>query len=44
MTNAGGINPQGCADALKKAADLANVDLKIFLVTGDDLMPKVSTY
>ncbi|XP_027219680.2 uncharacterized protein [Penaeus vannamei] len=39
LSNAGGINPEGCAEALRQAASKAGVDLKVAVVTGDDLMP-----
>lgn len=39
LSNAGGINPEGCAEALKVAAKKAGVELKVAVVTGDDLMP-----
>lgn len=39
LSNAGGINPEGCAAALRVAAKKAGVDLKVAVVTGDDLMP-----
>lgn len=40
VTNAGGINPQKCVEAIHQEAKKANVDLKVVFVTGDDLMPK----
>lgn len=40
VTNAGGVNPDGAREALQKACDEAGVDLKIAVVTGDDLMPR----
>ena len=39
LSNAGGINPQACARALRKAAEAAGVRLRIAVVEGDDLMP-----
>lgn len=41
ISNAGGINPHACAVALQAAAQKADVDFKIAVVTGDDLMPVV---
>lgn len=40
IANAGGVNPQACREALKKAFEAAGVNLKIALVTGDDLQPR----
>ncbi|SFV12406.1 acyclic terpene utilization AtuA family protein [Pseudoduganella namucuonensis] len=37
VTNAGGINPRGCADALARLARDMGVDLKIAVVEGDDV-------
>ncbi|XP_078250917.1 uncharacterized protein LOC110072797 isoform X1 [Pogona vitticeps] len=42
VSNAGGMNPHSCATALKKVAEKAGVDLKIAVVTGDDLMGELS--
>lgn len=40
IANAGGVNPQACRAALTKAFEAAGVNLKIALVTGDDLQPR----
>uniref|UniRef100_A0A2D4N481 Uncharacterized protein n=3 Tax=Micrurus spixii TaxID=129469 RepID=A0A2D4N481_9SAUR len=42
ISNAGGMNPLGCAAALHQVARNANVDLKIAVITGDDLMGELS--
>jgi len=42
VSNAGGVNPQGCADALAALAAEQGVALKIAVVTGDDLMPQMA--
>lgn len=41
VTNAGAFNPQGMADRLREAIAGAGVDLKVAVVTGDDLLPRV---
>ena len=37
VTNAGGINPRGCADALARLAREMGLTLKIAVVEGDDV-------
>lgn len=39
VSNAGGVNPEGCAAALSALAKEQGVDLKIAVITGDDVMP-----
>ena len=41
VSNAGGINPRGCADAIKAIAGSQNVPVKIAVVEGDDVMPLI---
>lgn len=38
VTNAGGLDPQGCADALREQAAQSGLQPRIAVVTGDDLM------
>ena len=40
ITNAGGVNPQACRDAVLKACEAAGVTLKVAVVLGDDLLPR----
>ncbi|MDR3452814.1 MAG: DUF1446 domain-containing protein [Rhodoferax sp.] len=39
VSNAGGVNPEGCAAALAALAKEQGIELKIAVVTGDDVMP-----
>ncbi|XP_015265547.1 PREDICTED: uncharacterized protein LOC107109440 [Gekko japonicus] len=42
VSNAGGINPLACAEALQQVAKKADVDMKIAVVTGDNLIGEVN--
>ena len=44
ITNAGGINPLGCRDAVVKALEAQGVKLKVAVVLGDDLMPRAQEF
>lgn len=44
ISNAGGVNPEACRNALQKAADNAGIELKIAVVTGDNILPNKSNY
>src|SRR5262249_11451727 len=41
ITNAGGVNPLACRDAVLKACAAAGVALKVAVVLGDDLLPRI---
>ena len=44
VTNAGGVNPQACRDAVLKACEAAGVKLKVAVVLGDDLLPRLDEW
>ncbi len=41
ITNAGGVNPMGCAEALFEVARRRGVSLKVAVVSGDDLKDRI---
>lgn len=41
VTNAGGLNPAGCADRVREIADRLGVTVRVAHVEGDDLMDRV---
>jgi hypothetical protein len=43
VTNAGGVNPQGCKAALQAICTELNLELKIAAVEGDDVLPLIET-
>jgi hypothetical protein len=44
VTNAGGVNPQACRDAVLKACEAAGVKLRVAVVLGDDLQPRAEEF
>jgi hypothetical protein len=45
MSNAGGVNVEGCAEALAETAKELNLPgVKIGIVTGDDIMPRLDEF
>lgn len=44
LSNAGGVNPRACAEALRKLAAAEGVELKIAVVEGDDLLGGIDTF
>ena len=44
VTNAGGVNPLACRDAVLKACEAAGVTLKVAVVLGDDILPRADEF
>ncbi len=42
IANAGGVNLEACVEALRKTAREQGVDISVAMVTGDDMMDRVS--
>ncbi|MDB5972587.1 MAG: hypothetical protein JWQ90_5037 [Hydrocarboniphaga sp.] len=40
VTNAGGVNPQACKAAIEDKLKVLGIELKVSIVTGDDLLPQ----
>jgi Acyclic terpene utilisation family protein AtuA len=41
VSNAGGLNPSGCADRVRQIADRLGVSVAVAHIEGDDLMPRI---
>ncbi|MEX0349199.1 MAG: acyclic terpene utilization AtuA family protein [Paracoccaceae bacterium] len=44
LSNAGGMNPSACAEALLGVIDAAGLSLRVAVVEGDDLLPRAEDY
>ncbi|AXQ28696.1 DUF1446 domain-containing protein [Solimonas sp. K1W22B-7] len=44
VTNAGGVNPQACKAAIDEKLKALGIDLKVAIVTGDDLLPRAAEF
>lgn len=44
LSNAGGVNPVACADELRRKSAELGLNLKVAVVEGDDLLPRVAEF
>jgi hypothetical protein len=44
VTNAGGVNPQACKAAIDEKLKALGIELKVAIVTGDDLLPRAAEF
>ena len=44
VTNAGGVNPQACKAAIEEKLKEKGIELKVSIVTGDDLLPRAAEF
>ncbi len=44
VANAGGLDPAGCADAVRAVADRLGLNPKISWITGDDVLPRLGDF
>jgi hypothetical protein len=43
ISNAGGVNPRACAEAIRALAQEQGIHIRIAVVEGDDLLPQIET-
>jgi len=44
ISNAGGVSPKACGEATRALVADKNLDLKVAVITGDDLMPRIGEF
>ncbi|MFT3724854.1 MAG: DUF1446 domain-containing protein [Hyphomonadaceae bacterium] len=44
LSNAGGVNPRACGEAVRTLVKAAGLDLKVAVVEGDDLLPRAADF
>jgi hypothetical protein len=44
LSNAGGVNPRACGEAVRALVKAAGLDLKVAVVEGDDLLPRAHEF
>jgi hypothetical protein len=42
LSNAGGVNPEACGNMVRKLVKELDLDLKVAVIIGDDLMPQIN--
>ena len=42
ISNAGGMNPQACAEAVRQLLEAAGLELRVAVVSGDDMLPRAA--
>ena len=43
ISNAGGVNPEACGVAIRDIVSELGLDLKVAVITGDDILPRLRT-
>src|SRR5579863_1176715 len=44
IANAGGVNPKACCEAVLEVARRQGIEVRVAMVAGDDIMPRLDDY